>query len=207
MDLTLRQAASRLKVSESKVRDYITSGILPAKKKGRGTVVPEDAVEDLLQQSPPEDAVTPGSAEPLREMLASLLQKVAALERHADEKGSLWRENQRLLEELDQSRRELVEKTSEIERLQRDFVYQKRLHEKELQDCRTAMDEKGAWIEKQCRERIAGERELLLERLALQEKHLEEKLEWEKEKYGRKLLEIQRREGFWSKLARMMTWS
>ncbi|HOV85142.1 MAG TPA: helix-turn-helix domain-containing protein [Syntrophobacteraceae bacterium] len=207
MDLTVRQAANRLKVSESKVRDYIASGTLPTRKKGRGTVIPEDAVEGLLKQSPPGDAMPPGPDETLRDMLASLLQKVAELERQVDEKWSLWRENRRLLEELNQSRRQLAEKTSEVERLQRDLLYQKRLLEKELQDCRTAMEEKGAWIEKQCRERIAGERELLLDRLALQEKHLEEKLEWEKEKYGRKLLEIQQREGFWSKLARMMTWS
>jgi len=69
------------------------------------------------------------------------------------------------------------------------------------------MDDRAALLERQCQERISREREMLLERWALQEKHLEERIEWEKEKYSRKLLEVQQREGFWSKLVRMLTWS
>ncbi|MBP8646290.1 MAG: hypothetical protein KBH99_09245 [Syntrophobacteraceae bacterium] len=184
---------------------------LPAQKRSRRSAVPEKTGRTFSDPSP---AARAGAQDPpsvsspaVLEGLQSLAQKLAELERRLDDKCGLLNENQRLLDQLHEQQHELARKNAEIEKLQRDLLYQKRLVEKELQDTRKAMDDRAALLERQCQERISREREMLQERWALQEKHLEERLEWEKERYSLKLLEVQQREGFWSKLVRMLTWS
>lgn len=136
-----------------------------------------------------------------------IMERLSALERHLKQKWDLLRVNQRLDQELREKDRELAAKDIEIERLQRELVYQRRLCEKEIEDQKKLIEEKWALMEREASERIAREREYFEEKLALEEKHWAEKISREQEHYARKLAEAKDRESLWSRLVKMMTWS
>lgn len=55
--LTVEAVAAALHVSDQTVQRYVREGRLPAKKIGRRYLIPEDAVEAMLEpeRTPPED--------------------------------------------------------------------------------------------------------------------------------------------------------
>jgi excisionase family DNA binding protein len=213
MDLSVREVALILKVSETTVRGYIASGRLPAHRRGRQILVSQKDLKTFSGQtsghpkaggdcrvSAAGNNSSPDGRQPV-------LDRMSALEKRVEHIMALLAENGRLSEELRQRERELVSKEVEMEKLRLNLDVQKRLHEKEMQDQARIFHERWSLLEKETAEKIAREREHLESRLT-QEKNLwSERLAQEKEGFAQRLFDAHRQEGFWSRLMKMMTWS
>lgn len=215
MDLSILTVARALDVSENTVRDYIASGKLRAERKGQHLFISESALRAFMdaEEKAAEEETSAAAVEqsepvaPSREMLQPIMYRLLALQKQFEEKMDLLKENQRLSEELKQRERELLLKGYEIEKLEHDLIYQKRLQDKELENHQIILEEKWAVLQKEASERIAQERKHIDEMLAMQERRWVEKLAEEKELLARQMAEAGRREGLWSRLIKMMTWS
>ena len=209
MDLSVKEAAHILDASERTVRNYISSGRLPAKRKGRQLFVPEEALQVFMQAAarPAQENFANTASMQLSlstEALEPIIERFSGLEKKLEQ---LLLENQRLLQESQQKDQALAQKDLEIEKLQRDLVYQKRLFEKELEDQRRFLDEKWTILQKENEERINLERKHFEEKLTLEQHRWSEKLANQKEQHAQMIVEVQNQEGFWSRLIKMMTWS
>ena len=215
MDLSILTVARALDVSENTVRDYIASGKLRAERKGQHLFISESALRAFMdaEEKAAEEEASAAAVEqsepvaPSREMLQPIMYRLLALQKQFEEKMDLLEENQRLSEELKQKERDLLLKGYEIEKLEHDLIYQKRLQDKELENHQIILEEKWAVLQKEASERIAQERKHIDEMLAMQERRWMEKLAEEKELLTRQMTEAVRREGLWSRLIKMMTWS
>ena len=213
MDLSIGTVARTLDVSENTVRDYIASGKLRAEPKGRHLFVSESSLRTFMEaeEKAAAEEAPAGTEQPeaalSREMLRPVMYRLTALQKQLEENLELFKENQRLNEELRQKERELSLKDYEIEKLKNDQVYQRRLLDKELEDHQKILEEKWAVLQKDASERIAQERGHMDEMLAMLERRWTEKLAEEKEGFVRQLAEAGRREGLWTRLIKMMTWS
>lgn len=214
MDLSVKQVARILDVSEATVRNYIASGKLSARKRGRQVVVSKEGLDAFSSQlfDPPripaiivDDASIPQV--PLQGVLGPIEDRMKALESQMERLMELTRENQRLSQELRQRDLEIAQKELDIEKLRRDLVCQTRVHEKEMEDHQKRLEEKWILMEKEAAERIAREREHLDDRLVQERDLWSGRLAQEKEHFARKLTDLSRQEGFWSRLLKMMTWS
>jgi len=161
-------------------------------------------------ESPAEES--PAGEEPRdillrRDACLSLLERFAALENRILDRLDCLNENRELSGLLHARERELVQKDTEIEKLRRDLVYQTRLLEKEFEERLRSYQDKMAALEKQFQERVELERRHFDERLAMEQRFWSDKLDQEKETFDRKLAEAKRRESFWQRLVKMMTWS
>jgi len=196
-----------LAVSERTVRNHIASGRLPAKRKGRQLFVSEEELQFFMQKAanaPSENFAGATALPPLSsEALEPLLKRLSGLEKRLEQ---LLVENRRILQESSSKDQLLAQKDLEIEKLQRDLVYQKRLLEKELEDQRRFFDEKWSILQKENEERISLERKHSEEKLMLEQHRYSERLAMQKEQHAQMMVEVQNREGFWSRLIKMMTW-
>lgn len=209
MDLSIKEAARILSASERTVRNYVASGKLPAKRKGRQLFVPEEALQIFMgagiatgRESP---AVSAPAQNPLSaDALEPIVQRLAVMEEKLDR---IIRENQRLMLESQKKEHELADKNVQIEKLQRDMVYQKRLLEKELDDQQRSLEEKCAILQKENEQRLGLERRHFEEKMMLEEQRWSERLAFQEEQHAQRIVEVRNQEGFWSKLIKMMTWS
>jgi len=209
MDLSVKETARILATSERAVRNYISCGRLPAKRKGRQLFVPEEALQIFMQaavQPAHEDLTGNTGMQPslYSEALEPVLDRFSGLEKKLEQ---LLLENQRMLEESRKKEQALAKKDLEIEKLQRELVYQKRLFEKELEDQHRFLDEKWSILQKENEEKIDLERKHFEEKLMLEQHRWSERLANQKEQHAQMMVEVQNREGFWSKLIKMMTWN
>jgi hypothetical protein len=136
-----------------------------------------------------------------------ILERISALEKELSFRLDLVAENMRITGELRLKDQEIARKDIEIEKLQRDLIYQKRLLEKEIEDRMRVLDEKWALMDREVSERVARERDEFEKRLALERDAWAERLSREQEKYAAGLAELQTKGGFWSRLVKMLTWS
>jgi hypothetical protein len=141
------------------------------------------------------------------ETINLILERLTAVEKQLADGRGLLEDSRRYFQELRRKEQELLEKELEIERLKRDLYYQKRLCDKEMEDHSRVLEEKVLLLEKDLEFRISQERELFDRRLASEQELWAEKLAGEQEACGRRLAEAKRREGFWARLVRMLTWS
>lgn len=225
MDLSIKEVARILNVSETTVRNHIASGKLPARRKGRQVRVSRSDLSIFASSpscksiTPEENADDPVGTQSLRsEDLQAVVDRISGLEEQMRRFHELLTENRLLSKQLKDLEQEIARKDLEIEKLRRDLVYQSRIQKKELEDHQKIIQEKWSVMEKEAAERIAREREhfesrlvqeqgLWSERLALEQSQWAERLAQERENHARKLHEATRQEGFWSRLLKMMTWS
>lgn len=213
MDLSVREVARLLKVSETTVRGYIASGRLPARRKGRQTLVSRIDLEAFsrhpverpeageLHRPPAHRGPFPADG------LQDILERMSAIEERLEHFAALMAETGRMAEELRHRERELALHKGQLEELRHQLEIQRRDHEKEMEAQARVFQEKCSLLEKETRETIAKEREHLESQLSQEKQHWTERLSREKEDFRQRLLELQRREGFWSRLMKMMTWS
>lgn len=225
MDLSVKEVARILNVSETTVRNHIASGRLPARRKGRQVRVSRSDLS-VFTTSPRCESITPegNAGVPVstlglrNEDLQTMADRISGLEEQIRRFNELLTENRMLSKELKNREQEIARKDLEIERLRRDLVYQSRIQEKELTDHQKIIQEKWSVMEKEAAARIAREREyfesrlvqeqgLWSERLVQEQNQWAERLAQERENHARKLHEATRQEGFWSRLLKMMTWS
>jgi excisionase family DNA binding protein len=221
MDLSIGAVARTLDVSENTVRDFIETGKLYAERKGRHLFVSEsslrafmEAEKRLEERFEEEEAVAAaeqsGSSLPTalpKEMLRPIMYRLAAMQKQLEERLELFEENQRLHEELLGKEREQLRKENEVAELRRDLAYHKRVLEKELEDAKIVLEEKWAVLQKEASERLALERARCDEVLEQRERYWTEKLAEEQARFVRQLEDARSREGLWSRLIKMMTWS
>lgn len=215
MPLSVKEAARLLGVSENKVRDYIACGVLSVERKGRQILIPEAQLETLTagdealsegqtKANPDLERVAAASTE---QALALISNRLAALENQLADRWQTVEENQRLHELLRQQDRRLAEKDLEIEKLRRDLIYQKRICDKELEEQHAASEEQQRLMEKAASEGLVQESRRRDEAVARERQLWAQKLAQEQERFARMLASERNQEGFWARLARMITWS
>ncbi len=212
MGLTLKQASKTLGMTEDEVMELVSAGRLKADSTGNRLKFDESEIEALApaEQAPAPDARPAGKPRQMsmpEALVRPVLDRMAALEAQVAEKLDLLAENRRLTEEIRHADRELASKDTEIEKLKRDLVYQKKLLEKEIEDRMRVLDEKWALMDREVSERIAREREEFEARLARERSTWSDRLAAEQEKFEADLARMRSKEGFWTRLLRMLTWS
>ncbi len=207
MELSLKEVGRLLNISELTIRDHIASGRLTAVSRGKEVYVTEEGLQAfLLFEAHP----SPGPSElssVLRDALRPLVDRLASLETRIEDREALVEKNQRMSHELRLLDEEVAQKNLEIERLERDLVHQKRLRDQEREDRQKSLDEKWALLQEEATDRIAREREHLDALLAAEQARWEEKIAHIEASHARQIQDMQRREGLWSRLMRMMTWN
>lgn len=140
-------------------------------------------------------------------LVRPVLDRIESMEKEFSEKLDLLAENRRLSGEVRRLDQELARRDVEIEKFKSELVYQKRLLEKEIEDRRRALEERWALMDREVSDRVAREREEFERRLASERSIWSERLKQGEEKFASDLAELQKKEGFWSRLIRMLTWS
>jgi excisionase family DNA binding protein len=216
MSLSIKEAARLLGVSENRVRSDIASGKLSVERKGRQILIPEAELEALAEAEKGsaggehEAGLEPQrvlSASPMMAAIELINSRLGALENQLIEKWQMVVEHQRLQQLLRDLDRQLAEKDRELEKLRRDLVYQKRLGDKELEDQRRTFEERLVLMERGTALRPAQEQERIEQALAREWQVWSEKLALEQERFAHTLASMRSQEGFWARLARMITWS
>ncbi|MEN6440818.1 MAG: hypothetical protein ABFD97_19780 [Syntrophobacter sp.] len=182
-----------------------------AEGKGEAVSTDESTPSPLLPAGGDASALVP-DGRPRQDSLPEALvhpivERIAALEKELSDRLALFDENRRLAEELRLRDREITQKNHEVETLKRDLVYQKKLLEKEIEDRMRVLDERRTLMDREFTERITRERDEFERRLAAEKDAWSDRLAREQEKHAASLAEIQTREGFWSRLGKMLTWS
>jgi excisionase family DNA binding protein len=209
MDLSIKEVAQILDVSERAVRNFVSAGKLPVKRKGRQLLVPEEALQIYLQARSSDGGkassihLSHAAASPSHSALEPILLRLAGVEGKLEQ---VLAENQLLLREIQQKQQELAQKDLELEKLQRDLVYQKLLFEKELSDQQRFFDEKWQMMQAEFAQRMELERKHLDEKWMLERNSWSEKLSAQEKRHTQILVEAKNPEGFWSRLVKMMTW-
>ena len=101
-----------------------------------------------------------------------ILERISALEKELSFRLDLAAENMRIAGELRLKDQEIARKDIEIEKLQRDLIYQKRLLEKEIEDRLRVLDEKRALMDREVSDRVARERDEFEKKTGFGERHL-----------------------------------
>jgi chromosome segregation ATPase len=144
----------------------------------------------------------------LPEMLAGpLVERIGALEKELAEKLDLVAENRRLEQELREARLDIAGRNAEIEKLKGELAGPKKLLEKEAEDRQRLLDEERAAMEKEVAERISREREQLGTALQAERTLWSERLAKERSKFEAELEQLKTKEGLWTRIVRMLTWS
>lgn len=209
-DLSVKEAARILGTSEQTVRNYVSSGKLPAKRKGRQLFIPQESFEIFMRAGAPtagrENPSTIDNlpSHPPDKALQPIIEHISSLESKLDR---FIHDNQRLVLESKHKDENLTQKDLEIEKLQRDLIYQKRLFEKELEDQKEFLEEKWKILQEEIRQRIDLEKKHFEEKLRLEQDRWSQTVKTQEERHAQELVEIRNQEGFWSKLIKMMTWS
>lgn len=213
MPLTIKEAARRFQISEEKIRSFILSGELPVERRGRQILISELDLQPLIDDAqqiagdPIVDALA-SQLESFREdLLKRLEDRLSALQQALDDLRKTQAERESFQELRRRMDRDLVEKDLELERLKRDLVYQQRLHEKELADQGVVFQEKWAVLEREAAERVRRERERTEQAVEEERRLWSERLAHQEQRFADRLAEMQDREGFWSRLMKMITWS
>jgi excisionase family DNA binding protein len=214
MGLTLKQASKALGMGEDEVMELVSAGRLKAERAGNRLKFDESDIEALARAepgpAPAPDAPLPGRPRQVsifEAIVRPVLDRIAALEKQVAEGFFLLSENQHLAEEVRRLERELALKDTETEKLKRDLVYQKKLLEKEVEDRMRVLDEKWALMDREMSERVVREREEFEGRLARERSTWSDRLAAEQERFESNLAQLRSKEGFWSRLLRMLTWS
>ncbi len=210
MGLTLKQASRTLGMSEDQVMELVSAGRLKADRTANRLKFDESEIEALAPAKPPPDARPAGRPRQMsipEAVVRPVLDRIAALETQVAEKLDLLSENRNMADEIRHMERELALKDTEIEKLKRDLVYQKKLLEKEIEDRMRVLDEKRALMDREISERISREREEFEARLARERSTWSDRLAAEQEKFKTDLARMRSKEGFWARLLRMLTWS
>lgn len=211
MGITLKQAAKSLKLPESEIIDLVSSGRLKAEQKGKRLIIEESELETIAPRENLEQKPTvsnrPRQVSLDEVLVRPLTERVSALEKEVSEHLGLISENRCLIEELRRKDREIAERETEIEKLRCDLVYQKRLLEKEIDDRKRVLDERRVAMDGEIADRVARERDEFGTRLEAERRLWSERLAHEQEKCAAEIAELQSKEGFWARLARMLTWS
>lgn len=140
-------------------------------------------------------------------MVRPLAERISSLEREISEKLDLVAENRQLTLELRQKDRDIAIRDTEIEKLKRDLLYQKRLLEKEVEDRTRVLDEKRALMDREVAARIARERDEFDRRLEEERKSWAERLARIQEEDAAREAELLTKQGFWTRFLKMLTWS
>ncbi|MFP5213667.1 MAG: helix-turn-helix domain-containing protein [Acidobacteriota bacterium] len=209
MELTIEEVARALNVNESVVRSYIASGKLRAEHKRLQVFVSEEDLQAFLETraSRQGDATEYPTVTMPVEALTPLIDRIAALDARLEEQWNLIEENRRLAGEIRARDRALAQKDAEIESLKRDLAYQKVLAEKELEEQRRVFQEKWELMERETADKLAILQRSFEEKFEAERGQWEGKLAVEQENFAQRIAEARRREGLWSKLIKMMTWS
>jgi excisionase family DNA binding protein len=212
MGLTISEVARLLGVTENVVRGHIATGKLAFDVLGGQVVIPEAAVEALLHPGqrpfPAHSGGATAAGRPAQEeVLRSVLKELFAIQEQLDNKWGLVNENQRLQQLLRDKDRELAERNAEIDRLKRVATIHREIADKDLEDRERSLAEKLSMLEEQTARRLAREQEMCREHAARLEEQWARRLAEERERFARDMAEAQRREGFWARLVKMMTWS
>ncbi|MGA2404958.1 MAG: hypothetical protein ABSG91_25185, partial [Syntrophobacteraceae bacterium] len=136
-----------------------------------------------------------------------LVERISALERQFAEKLALLAENGRLAQELRQAHLDIAGRDTEIEKLRGDMVYQKKLLEKEVEDCTRLLDEKWALMDREVSERVSRERDEFETILQAERTLWSERLAHERHTFELQIAQLQTKQGFWTRLMKMLTWS
>jgi chromosome segregation ATPase len=211
MGVSLKQVSKILNMTRNEVMDLVAAGRLQAERKGKGLTVDESDLWAFLSHFKPETGAAV-SGRPrqvsLPEMLAGPLnERISALEKELAEKLDLLAENRRLEQELREARLDVAGKEAEIERLKGDLAGRKGSLEKEAEDRLRALDEERALTEREVSERISRERDEFEEALQAERTLWSERLASERRNFEAELEQLKTREGFWTRLVRMLTWS
>jgi vacuolar-type H+-ATPase subunit I/STV1 len=209
MGVNLRQISKILNISRNEVMDLVAAGKLKAERKGKGLAVEETELRAFLSRSKAET----GAALPdrprqvsLPEVLAGpLAERVGALEKALCERVDLSAENRRLELELHKARVDIADRDARIESLNDGMSGRETLVEDEnrLQ----ALNEERARMEREVTERISRERDEFETILQAERTLWSERLANERSRYETELEQLRRKEGLWTRIVRMLTWS
>jgi excisionase family DNA binding protein len=212
MYLSIKETAGILKISEKSVWNFIASGVLAVERVGQQVLVRRESVESLLATGFPVGLDSAGGKitgehEVDAGALEKVLDRLTSIEGQVEDLFSIVRENYGLFHELREKDALLALKEVELEKLQRDLLYQKRICDKEIEHHRKHYEEQSALLKEENSEKIALERRHFEEKLAAENARWAERLSGEQENFNLKLSRIKEREGLWAKLVKMMTWS
>jgi len=198
-------------MTRNEVMDLVDAGKLKAERKGRSLTVEESDLWMFVSslKSETEVAVTSRPRQvSLPEMLTGpLIERISGLERELSEKLDLVAENRRLEQELHKAQLDIAGRDSEIEKLRGDMDARKRLLEKETEDRLRVSDEERALIDREVSERISSERDEFETILETERAVWSERLANERRKFEAELEQLRAKEGLWTRLIRMLTWS
>ncbi len=211
MGVSLKQASKILNMTRDEVMDLVAAGKLKAERKRKRLTIEESDLWVFLSRIKPEiEAAVPSRPRQisLPEMLAGpLIERISALEKQIAEKLDLLAENGRLAQELRQAHLDIAGRDTEIEKLRGDMVYQKQLLENEVEDRTRLLDEKWALMDREISERISRERNEFETKLQAERTLWSERLANERRAFELKIAQLQTKQGFWTRLMKILTWS
>jgi hypothetical protein len=211
MGVSLKQASKILNMTRNEVMDLVTSGELKAERKRKGLIIEESDLGLFLSRTKPQIETGP-SCKPrqvsLPHMLVGpLMEHISAMKTELSEKLDLLAENRQLAQELSQARLDIANRDAEIEKLKSDAFQQKRLAEKEIEDRMRILAEERMLLEKQVSERVSRERDAFDKTLQAERTLWSERLEHEQRHFQSELNQLKAKQGFWTRLMKMLTWS
>jgi chromosome segregation ATPase len=211
MGVSIKQVSKILNMTRNEVMDLVAAGKLRAEREAKGLTVDESDLWEFLSHFNPETKAAVASRPrqvSLPEMLAGpLTERISALEKELSEKLDLLAENRKLEQELQQSRLDIASRDAEIDRLKDDLAGREGPLEKQAEDRPRALDEERASMEREFSERISRERDEFEEVLQAERTSWSERLAAERCKLESELEQLKTKEGFWTRLIRMLTWS
>jgi len=211
MGVSLKQASKILNMTRNEVMDLLTSGELKAERKRKGLIIEESDLGLFLSRTKPQ-IETGQSSRPrqvsLPQMLAGqLMEHISAMKTELSEKLDLLAENRQLAQELSRVRLDIASRDAEIEKLKTDTFQQKKLMEKENEDRMRVLAEERMLMEKQVSERVSRERDAFEKTLQAERTLWSERLEHEQLLFQSELNQLKTKQGFWTRLMKMLTWS
>jgi len=208
MGVNLKQVAKILNISRNEVMDLVAAGKLKAERKDKGLTVDEQDLWTFLSRFNPETGAAV-STRPRQvafpEMMGGpLAERISVLEKALSEKVDILAENKRLELELHKAHLDLADRDLEIEKLKEAATGQKAPTEDK--DRLKALSEEWARMERELTERISQERDEFETVLQAERNLWAERLANERSRFGSELEELRKKEGFWARIVRMITW-
>jgi len=211
MGVTLKQVSRILNMTRNEVVDLVAAGKLKAERKGRNLMVDESDIWVFLSRSKPETEAAMSNRPrqvSLPEMMAGpLIERIGHLERTLLEKLDLLAENRRLEQELQIANVELARKNAEIDKLRGGITARTMPAEDEDESLLRKLDQERALMEREVSERISRERDEFESILRAERVLWSERLADERRKYEAEIEELTKKEGLWTRIVRMLTWS
>ena len=210
MGVSLKQVSKILNMTRNEVMDLVAAGKLKAERKGKGLTVDEADLWAFLSRFKPEtEAAVSGRPRQvsLPEIMAGpLVERISTLEKALSEKLDFLAENKRIELELDRAHLDIADRDAEIEKLKGGMTG-RTLVEREAEDRVRALDEERAQMEREVSERISRERDEFETILQAERTLWSERLAKERSRFEAELEQLKKKEGFWARIVRMLTWS